>query len=314
MRNSKILKSVLFILSLICFSRLLTFLLCPLSSLNKKFIAYHSVKENIDFLILGSSLELDGIDANVISKEFNENAFVMAPQGSYPESIYWLLVDIANKHNLKNLIVGWDILQNFELPPYKYPHEEEIFREFLSDIKGNKELTKIVFKGIMKQRYTSTFFDWSSFPENIKNIPEVINSRKKIVDKIEVFRPMDLNDRKKSNFDSVVNTVYGKKIQENDKEYILKIRDFCKKKNINMFVISCPIPEVIMDAVPEINDCIKISYDFMLDSEIQYIHCNNQNYFADSMNNENFKDCYGHIIPPYREIYTKAICAWIKSF
>lgn len=318
MRSSKIIKSLVFIVILIICSRILTFLLYPLSSLNKKFIDYHNEKQNIDFLVLGDSLEGNGLDAKILSEEMGMHAYVMSPQGSYPESLYELLVDIAHTHKVSMLLIGWDVLQNYQVPTYHYPHTEEIYREFLADIKGNPELTKIVFKGIMGQRYTSTFFDWSSFPENITQIPDVLKSKKILAENQQaefVAEPIDINNIEKSSFNyhRVADPEYKAPMLDNDANYILKIKEYCKNHNIKLFVISSPIPNLIMEEKPELNECIKDTYDFMNKNNIKYIHGNNQDYFPKSMELTNFKDFPGHIIMPYRNKYSKYVCDWIKS-
>ena len=230
----------------------MTFLLYPFSSLNERFYRYHNIKENIDFLVLGNSLENCGIVPSVLDKNLGQHCGVLAPQGSYPESLYYLLVDVAHTHKVKTLLAGWDVMQNFQLPAYKYPHAEELYREFFADMKGNAELQKIVFKNIMEQRYTSTFFDWSSFPENVREIPRVIESRKKPVDlenKITTI-PMDISklkdDRKKDkyNYYQATERIYGTEIQENDKKYFLKIQKYCKDNNIILMDYDQIIPEL----------------------------------------------------------------------
>lgn len=312
---SKYIKSLCFCVLLILSSRIMTFLLCPLSSISKKFTDYHNFNKNIDFLVLGNSLEGNGISAEVLSKEFNQTVYCMTPQGSYPESLYYLLIDITNKHKVKKLLIGWDIIQNYQIPEYHYPHEEELYREFFADLKGNAELSAIVFKGIMNQRYTSTFFDWSSFPENIMKIPEVIKSRKPGYVSEELSEQIDPNNIYKSSFkfDKVSKTRYADKMTSNDAFYLLKIRDFCKENDISFFVISCPVPALILKSNPELNKSIADSYNFMNKNNIIYIHGNDQTFFPNSMETTNFKDFFGHIIPPYENTYSRAICNWIKS-
>ena len=56
--------------------------------MNKKFIDYHNFEKNIDFLVLGNSLEGNGLNPNILSEEFNQTAHCMTPQVSYPESLY----------------------------------------------------------------------------------------------------------------------------------------------------------------------------------------------------------------------------------
>lgn len=312
---SKYIKAFFFCLLLVFCSKIMTFLLYPLSSMNKKFIDYHNFEKNIDFLVLGNSLEGNGLKSDILSEEFNQTAYCMTPQGSYPESLYYLLVDITNKHKVRNLLIGWDIIQNYQLPEYHYPHEEELYREFFADMKGNPELQKIVFKGVMNQRYTSTFFDWSSFPENITEIPEVIKSRKPGYIPKGISERIDPENIYKSNFkfNQVSKTKYSNKMTSHDALYLLKIKDFCKNQGIRFFVISCPIPSLIMESNPELKQSIEDSYNFMKENNIEYIHGNDQSVFPGSMETTNFKDFYGHIISPYSEIYSKAVCNWIKN-
>lgn len=317
-KTSKIIKAVIFCLVLVLCSRIMTFLLYPFSSLNQRFVRYHRITKNIDFLILGNSLENCGFDTSVIEQNFGQNCGILAPQGSYPESLYYLLVDAAHTHKVKTLIVGWDILQNFQLPAYTYPHAEELYREFFADMKGNSELQRIIFKKVMEQRYTSTFFDWSSFPENITEIPKVIESRKIIVKDDDPPSSIGIDEttlktNKKWRYYQAVNTVYGTQIQNNDKDYFLKIKEYCDKHDIQLYVISSPIPECIYEVHPELIDSIRISKEFFDDYNIKYIDTTNEQYFPDVSKNTNFTDCFGHFISPYNKKYTQYVCNFLKE-
>ena len=317
-KTTKLIKAIIFCLILVLCSRTMTFLLYPFSSLNQRFVRYHRITKNIDILVLGNSLENCGFVPSVVEQNFKQNCGVLAPQGSYPESLYYLLVDAAYTHNVKTLIVGWDIMQNFQLPAYKYPHSEELYREFFNDMKGNKELQKIVFRNVMEQRYTSTFFDWSSFPENITAIPKVLASRKIIVDdddiaSTEAIDESTLKTNKAWRYYQAINTNYGTIIQDNDKNYFLKIKDYCDKHNIQLYVISSPIPQCIFEVHPELFEAINISQQFFNNNNIKYINTTDKLFFPDVSNNTNFNDCFGHFITPYNETYTQYVCNWIKE-
>lgn len=317
-KTTKLIKAIIFCLILVLCSRTMTFLLYPFSSLNQRFVRYHRITKNIDILVLGNSLENCGFVPSVVEQNFKQNCGVLAPQGSYPESLYYLLVDAAYTHNVKTLIVGWDIMQNFQLPAYKYPHSEELYREFFNDMKGNKELQKIVFRNVMEQRYTSTFFDWSSFPENITEIPKVLASRKIIVDdddiaSTEAIDESTLKTNKAWRYYQAINTNYGTIIQDNDKNYFLKIKDYCDKHNIQLYVISSPIPQCIFEVHPELFEAINISQQFFNNNNIKYINTTDKLFFPDVSNNTNFNDCFGHFITPYNETYTQYVCNWIKE-
>lgn len=297
----------------------MTFILYPWSSLNRHFSRYHNETENIDFLILGNSLENNGINPEIISREFNCHAYKFTPQGSYPESLYYLLIDVLSTHNVKTLLVGWDIIQNFQNPPYIYPHAEELYREFIADFPKSRELTCLTLKNIMKQRYTSTFFKWSSFPENILEIPAVLKSKRNkdhTVPGATAETPDDKPENPKfpADFDRVVyERKYAPVIQPDDKEYLLKIKQRCEKENIRLYVLSCAIPDCIQKAVPETADFIRISADFMEENGITYINTSDPVHFPGGTDDYNFHDCFGHYNAWYRNTYTQQICDFIKS-
>lgn len=320
MHSSKTLvKCIAFCIILILCSAFMTFILYPWSSLNRHFSRYHNETENIDFLILGNSLENNGINPDIISREFNCHAYKFTPQGSYPESLYYLLIDVLSTHNVKTLLVGWDIIQNFQNPPYIYPHAEELYREFIADFPKSRELTCLTLKNIMKQRYTSTFFKWSSFPENILEIPAVLKSKRNkdhTVPGATAETPDDKPENPKfpADFDRVVyERKYAPVIQPDDKEYLLKIKQRCEKENIRLYVLSCAIPDCIQKAVPETADFIRISADFMEENGITYINTSDPVHFPGGTDDYNFHDCFGHYNAWYRNTYTQQICDFIKS-
>ncbi|MBD5439333.1 MAG: hypothetical protein HDR37_12380 [Treponema sp.] len=320
MHSSKtLIKCIAFCIVLVLCSAFMTFILYPWSSLNRHFLGYHNETENIDFLILGNSLENNGINPKIISEEFNCHAYKFTPQGSYPESLYYLLIDVLSTHNVKTLLVGWDIIQNFQNPPYIYPHSEELYREFIVDFPKSWELTCLTLKNIMAQRYTSTFFKWSSFPENILEIPDVLKSKQNKDcttpnTTAEILSNKPENPKFPADFNKVVyERKYTPVIQPNDKEYLLKIKQRCKKENIRLYVLSCAIPESIQKALPEMADFIKISADFMKENDITYINTSDSIHFPGGTDDYNFKDCFGHYNAWYMNTYTQQICNFIKS-
>ncbi|MGN0729892.1 hypothetical protein [Treponema sp.] len=307
----------------------------PWSSLNRHFTEYREYDKNIDFLVIGDSLESNGMNAKIISQEFNENAFVLSPQGSYPESLYYILLDVFKKHNLKTVVIGIDVLQNFENPPYVYPHSEELYREFMQDMFTplNLELIKLTAKNVMTQKYTSTFFKFASFPENITEIPNVMKSKKELREHKKLVKGRNYNssvyreettsleppvsERKvPKDFDKVVNQKYLDDMQDNDKKYIEKIFSFCIKNNIELYFMSNAIPESVIETVPKTLSFFDKTDEFIKNLKGGggfYINCTDQKYFYGSTDDYKFSDCYGHYNSWYRDIHTKQVCDYIKS-
>lgn len=319
MRNSRLARSILFCLLVGAIAVTLNFLMVPLSSMKKKFNAYRSIDRNIDFLVLGDSLEGDGVSAQIISERFGVNAFVFAPQGGYPECSYYLLVDVLKKHTPRTVVVGWDILQNFQQPAYQYPHSEELYRELLKDARGNPPLRSIILEKVLDQRYTSTFFEWASFPKNILRIQAVQRSKRLGSDNTETQKQRPINVAELETYSDfhyldVIHRRYATQLQETDKDYMEKIKDLCDAKNIRLYVLANPIPDIIIEKVADIPDMRAASAEFFSRLQIPYIDALDQTAFPLSTVNANFKDCFGHVISPYREIYTGAICDAIEQF
>ena len=336
MRCSKVFfKSVGFILLVVASVCFFNFLLYPWSSLNRHFTEYREYNKNIDFLVIGDSLESNGMNADIIGQEFNENAFVLSPQGSYPESFYYILLDAFKKHSLKTVVIGIDVLQNFENPPYVYPHSEELYREFMQDMFSpwNPELIKLTVKNVMAQKYTSTFFKFASFPENITEIPDVMKSKKELRAHRKLVKDINYNSsvywEKRSSveppvserkfpkdFDEVVNQKYLDDMLDNDKKYIEQIYTFCMENDIELYFMSNAIPKSVIEALPESISFFEKTGEFIKNlrggKENIYINCTEQEYFPGSIDDYKFLDCYGHYNSWYRDTHTKQVCDYIK--
>lgn len=317
--KKKYLHAVFFLMILAGAMALLNFLLLPLSSLQKKFISYHSVRGNIDFIVIGSSLEGDGVSGSVIKNETGMNAFVFSPQGGFPETSYYLLLDVLNRNTVKTAVIGWDMIQNLQFPEYVYPHREELYRELLPDSRKNPLLRKIVLKGVADQKYTMTFFEFASFPENITDIAAVLKSRnpKMLTETKELPPPIDITRLKENtdfNYAKLMDRSYTDKIKDDDIFYLKKIKDVCAEHNIDLYVLCAPLPDCIITTLPILPRMQAVSKQLFRKLNIQYIDGFDQHFFPGSTADTNFKDCFGHIISPYREKYTKSICDNIKAY
>ncbi len=289
----------------------------------KKFENYHRVqaKGNIDYLVIGSSLEGDGLMQDVMAEELGGNTVVFTPQGSNPEVEYLLLLDVSSKNRVKTAIIGWDLFQNLMNPYYRYPRSEQLNRELIKECWKSNELTKIMLSRYAEQRYSQTFFQFCSFQDNIKNISKVLKSKKERRENPENLvlvadgTPIDVNDihNPSYNFDKLLSDEYTDIINPKDFEYVLKIRDFCKKNGIELYFLSAPAPQVSIDAIAiywSMHYNSKIAFK---EAGINFIDTLEQEHFPYSTENTNFKDCYGHITKTYRETYTRAVSSYINT-
>jgi len=318
MRNSKkqvILAISFCLLTLLCVW-ILNYLLVPYSSLDKKFDAYRraEAKGNIDVLVVGSSLEGDGVDPKVLGNELGLHTFTFAPQGGYPQSSYDLLLLTAKRNKLKAVVVGWDLLQNHQSPAYVYPHEEEIYRSLLP-YTNNKPLLLQILAGIARQRYTNSFFTYASFPENATKIPEVRASWKPAPPKASYTGPgidvRHLLDKKDPyNYRQATGRSYVSEPQASDIAYLKRIKQLCDEQQIKLYLLLCPLPQVSIDGIPMVHELVDATESMAKGLDIPLI---NGFDFPDATNNSHFKDCFGHLLSPYREFYSRQIGSIIKQ-
>lgn len=321
MLNSKILKAAAFCAVVMIFTLIFNYLLVPFSSVDVHFAEFHYAEKegNIDVLITGSSLETNGLRADVIKTETGLHTCNFAPHGGFPETSYLLLLDSTIRNDIKIAVVGWDILQNMKVPQYTYPNREEIYRNLFCDIKDDKDLRNLVVKGIAEQRFTYSFFKFASFPENIKCLKEVRESWKKELfseDSDSLPESINIDELKSSDkydFYDVVGKTYTDTIYKEDKLYFKKMRDLCSAKGIKLYAISCPLPECVISELPNLEKMRNAAKAMFKELGIYYIDGFDQNVFENSLQNENFSDCYGHLIPPYNIEYSKTVSKIICS-
>jgi hypothetical protein len=316
--NKSGIHSFIFCLFVLSINFLINFLLVPLSSLQKKFNSFHSVQENIDCIVIGSSLEGDGINADIIKAQTGMNAFIFAPQGGYPESSYYLLLDVLQHNKVKTAVISWDILQNLQYPYYEYPHKEEFTRSLLHDSVFCSTLQKIMLKKLLLQNYTASIFKFFPFKDSYKQIPKIIKSRSKSnlsIKTIHTLKPIDVctrNFKKKFSYNKVFSRTYTDSINPDDIRYYKKIIEVCQKKGISLYIICCPLPDCVIQGMPQLPLLIASSQNLFKSLTVPFINGFDQTIFPGSTLNTNFKDCFGHIISPYRELYTKQICNYIQ--
>ena len=72
----------------------------------RRFRAFHEEekKGNIDVLVIGSSLEFNSIDPDIMSEKLGQHCAVFGSQGANSEVAYYCLVDALGKNKLKTVV------------------------------------------------------------------------------------------------------------------------------------------------------------------------------------------------------------------
>lgn len=322
MRNSKkqIILAIAFCLVALCGIWLLNYLLVPYSTFDRRTDAYleDEAKGNVDVLVVGSSLEEDGVDGETLGQELGGlHGVVFAPNGGFPESSYDLLLMASKRNNVKIVVVGWTLLQNYQYPEYVYPRREELYRELLPLSKHNHALRKRLLEGLLKQRYTSTFFEYAAFPESTREIPAVLKSKKpENMARIYPTRaPMDLSKLKDKedpyNYIQAINRKYRPIEKAEDVEYLRKIKDYCDAHGIKVFLHVCALPQVTLDAIPNVSALREAAHKLSDNVGIPLIDGFS---FPDATDNSHFGDAFGHLASDYRPTYAKYMAEAMKPY
>lgn len=322
MRISKsVIKSVLFCVILVLFVSLLNFLLVPYSSMMRRFRAFHEEEKNgnIDVLVIGSSLEFNSIDPYVMSESLGQHCAVFGPQGANSEVAYYCLIDALGKNKINTVVIGWDLLENFESPHKVYPSNRcaQLYREMIYHSKGNPNLFLLACKNILEQRYTMSFFEYASFPENALKIKDSITSRKEKHNPFipETFFEKSFDETKISNsmLASIIGSSYKPSISDNEIIYIKKIQAICEKNNIDLYFITCPYPLIVQNYVKNFDSLLGCARDFFKMMSISYIDMYDEKLFPHIADNSNYHDISGHMIIPAKIRYTGLVSDYIKN-
>ena len=326
MQTSKknIIKSILFILLLIFCVEVINFILVPYSSMMKRFRKFRidQSRGNIDLMVIGSSHEFDGFDGDTMSEQMSLNVSVFAPQGGTPETSYYCLLDALGKNNIKTVIIGWDLLDNFQTPAYVYPSNRraQMYRELLKDSRGNSKLFFTTIKNMLDQRYTLTLFEYSSFPENLKNLRKVQESKKLQKEpwketELTSTRAIDTSDiwNPRYQLADVKAMSYGESINKDAIKFVKKTAQLCKEKGINLFYIEGPYPQDVFKIIPECTKYHQLTKEFFKDQKINFIDVYDENFFPDITKTTDYNDFYGHFIVSGKINYTKKVCDWLKE-
>lgn len=316
--KSQVIKSVCFIAVLLGAIAFINFLLVPYSSMMKRFrgFKFDRSQKTIKALVLGSSEEYDGFDADLMTETLGLNSAVFCVQGGLPQTSYYCLLDALPHCDLKVLVVGYSMLENFEFPYKVYPtnRQAQMYREMLKDSRGNSILRKTALKQILDQRYTFSLFEYAAFPENLTKIKKSIDSRKMwkepwVITEITSTTPMSSENPK--DLDEVLSTNFTTSPDPEQIEYIKKIKQICQEKNIELYFISCCYPDCVQTSLPDFNQIVQANKKIFEDLDINFIDTYNEKYFPDATKDEKFHDCWGHHVMESKLEYCKGACQWI---
>lgn len=301
----------------------LNFLLYPWSGMSQGYQAFDDVESNIDLLILGDSLERASIDEDMMREYFGMSTYNFHIAAGHPECYYYMLLDALTRHGIKAVIVGYDILQQYQQP---YDDDKtELHRVFLRRSRGNWELFVFAASSLLETRYTTILFKFSAYLDNFDKVFAVLRShsvkRQAMQGQVKANADAAVKEADEDDTDSIIeprgkdritHKHFAPPMRPNDKKYFAMMKRLCDAHKIPLIVTACAVPEMSQE-VPGVTDCIEDMRHTMDELGITYIDTNDQNYFPGSTYKYNYYDWVGHYHTAYRPVHTRQLCTYIKN-
>ena len=94
-------------------------------------------------------------------------------------------------------------------------------------------------------------------------------------------------------------------------EYLRKIKDYCDAHGIKVFLHVCALPQVTLDAIPDIPALREAAHKLGATVGIPLIDGFS---FPDATDNSHFGDAFGHLASDYRQTYAKYMAEAMKPY
>lgn len=313
---------ILFALICVLLSACLNWLTMPP---NVVWMNLHNVKkmENIDYLFIGTSHGQYGISPEIIDSVMGEKSFNLCMADEYPIDSYYLMKEVCRKHKPRKII--------YELDPSYWIQDQRqgstamfFYKEFpLSLNKAEYFLTKI-----MKQDFRSTLFPWSYYKNNLVKIKDTIEKKSSVMYRNYDPSILEISGGiyKKGGF-LYQNKVEGAdkgtfnnipwdetQIRESAVKAFEKIVMYCHKENIELEVITLPVPEDTVSNMPEnFMQADRFFAEMMKKHKISYHNFNFDKdlHFDRSMNS--YWDYDGHMYGEDAEDFSRELGKYLLS-
>lgn len=267
-------------------------------------------QKEVENLFLGSSMFRQGIDIYSIEEDFGSNSFILAYNGNQPFSEYYeLKYLIDNNVKINNVF--------FDMYAYSIVAKPKISdsRIFLhTDIKFKKQ----IFYDLVKYGQGNFSTWWEMFVTANNETLFTYPITNKILNKL-YYKGGNIQNNQGITIEKMLASkkpeMEADRINEIQKEYLLKIIQLCKKENINLFFIETPkfitiyedsdYQNIMMDyiAILEENNMKYFISDYLINEISSYM---NSFYSFNSENSEYFLD-YVHLSSKGRKEYSQEL-------
>jgi hypothetical protein len=268
----------------------------------KRWVDFYEMEEDIDLFFLGASHAYRSFDPEIFDKRLNINSFNIGSSSQNPIDSYYILNEVLRYKKPKMVVleVTWLTMEgnDYEYNSATYNYD---FMKFSTNkinyLFNGFELDQYIKANLLSVRYHENYKDSKTVKENIEN---------KFINKIIPYKHEIMNEeyyKDKGFVASQKEVSYAKLINENQfndyrgfnfndrrLNYFKKIIKLCKENNIEIILVTAPIP---IESIRKVSDYEKI-HNFISgiakEDDVEYLDFNlvNRNYI--SFRNQCFKD------------------------
>jgi hypothetical protein len=318
MRNSKkIIGMLLFVILCLLINGMLTFAFYPY---NYARIDVHNMEtKEYDTVFLGSSHGKCSINPLVYDAITKEKSINLCMGGEYMQDVYFLTKEITRNHKPKQII--------YELDPGYWvtkPAQGTDFASFYDEFPLSTVKAQYFWEKIMKGDFRSTLFPWYVYRQYLSRIPE--NIQTKTSDIYKTYDPAPFVNEAQSYQEA--GFIYRNKIdapkpeenlilweeenlQQDTVDYFYRLMDFCKKNNMQLTVITTPVPEETYKKYQENYDQANQYFSQYFDKlAIPYYDFNQIKLSGLNRSLDAYADYEGHMYGDTAEVFTKGLAEY----
>ncbi|TGY96566.1 hypothetical protein E5329_09320 [Petralouisia muris] len=248
MRNFKrILLPVVLILTIAAVNLGLNYALIPYSYVR---IMMHQIQtEEYDTVFLGTSHGLNGISPKVITEKTGKNAVNLSLGGEYPRDAYYLLKQVCEKKKPERVVYELD-------PGYWCTPEGQRgdFNRIFYEMPASLTKVEYFFAKERELDFRAALFPWFYYRGQFRDMKEIIQVKQgedyknygtaAFWDGGQEFADGFLRNTPVPGMKEEKDLVLWKEADRNEDSfrYFEKLASFCKKRNIELIVVTTPVP------------------------------------------------------------------------
>ncbi|HEY9574838.1 MAG TPA: hypothetical protein VIR32_04835 [Lachnospiraceae bacterium] len=291
-------------------------------------IAFHEIsKGQYDTLYVGASHGAAGIDPTVVDNITNGKSFNFCYGGEYLDDSYFIAKEAAKCNPLKRIVYVLD-------PGYwvASPSQDATYAGFYHQMPFGFNKAEYGFYKMAKADFRTLLFPWYLHRQNL--------SREKISENLKMKKSHDYKNYLASVYESSgqvyhqngfmgihrvenpnhtnLNLVLWSNddIRSREYSYLVKLKKFCDKKNIELVVVTTPIPKETLEKHREEFDLAYKYFSHILsDLKVPYCDFNYTDLKSQGFDSSlaNFNDYDGHMFSDTAQNFSRLLANYLNS-